>query len=103
MKKWITKVKLPGYEKGEVLKFDFCNSNSRIQVYWYGFWVELEDFPDLFECVEVKSDSELLGDYFHTFVCCVAGEKGCSSTADSLLSQNAINPEFIEKLRKGSK
>ncbi len=94
MKQYRFKIDTPRNKMGSIA--DICTDRKFMafgRVYLDGKWVKPEDYLDIFEEIEVKSDAEIFIDW-----CKAKGILGYG-IATTLLSENAINPEWLKKLR----
>lgn len=106
MKQYRLRVDLPSYPKGVIFKAD-CDmlgqlKGARELIHFYDAMVDPEIYQHIFEEIEVKSDVEILGKYLLNLNCECPGsleELYIKKAQTLLLSENAINPEFLKKLR----
>lgn len=96
MTKWKFRIDTPWGKKGEDAQTLIHHSGGKKYI------IDFSDYPQIFEPIEEKSDEEYLGFYLFERSGPLSGDESMK-LAERLLSSNAINPDFLETLRKGEK
>lgn len=102
MKQWVAKVNTPWAKEGCLVPKIMQSLASPSSFEFEQKRVYPNEYPDLFEQLEVKTDEELLVDIMFSTWPQNEGWWGpyIRTVIEWLLSRNAINPEFLKSLRQ---